>query len=119
VDYYNRVHEMLHILTSNYNRDNDDIEGFGQRWDSEDAYGSWDTTKLGGILERHDLNEVISKVHPLRIALLLIQQMLHFLLVHLHHKARQLIKQAASHTIYSTLTIFNASLYSGHSTARL
>ncbi|MGV2342022.1 MAG UNVERIFIED_CONTAM: hypothetical protein LVR18_51355 [Planctomycetaceae bacterium] len=49
VDYYNRVHEMLHILTSNYNRDNDDIEGFGQRWDSEDAYGSWDTTKLGGI----------------------------------------------------------------------
>ena len=29
VDYYNRVHEMLHILTSNHNRDNDDIEGFG------------------------------------------------------------------------------------------
>ena len=49
VDYYNRVHEMLHILTSNHNRDNDDIEGFGQRWDSEEAYGSWDATKVSGI----------------------------------------------------------------------
>ena len=34
VDHYNRVHEMLHILTSNANRDNDDVEGFGYRWDS-------------------------------------------------------------------------------------
>ena len=40
---------MLHILTSNHNRDNDDIEGFGQRWDSEEAYGSWDATKVRGI----------------------------------------------------------------------
>ena len=36
VDYYNRVHEMLHILTSKANRDNDDIEGFGERWDSDE-----------------------------------------------------------------------------------
>ena len=26
IDYYNRVHEMLHILTSKNNRDNDDVE---------------------------------------------------------------------------------------------
>jgi hypothetical protein len=39
VDYYNRVHEMLHILTSRNNRDNDDIEGFGNRWDSDYIYG--------------------------------------------------------------------------------
>ena len=30
IDYYNRVHEMLHILTSKLNRDHDSIEGFGR-----------------------------------------------------------------------------------------
>jgi hypothetical protein len=35
IDYYNRVHEMLHILTSKANRENDSIEGFGARWDDE------------------------------------------------------------------------------------
>ena len=40
IDYYNRVHEMLHICTSNANRENDDIEGFGWRWDSRDAHAS-------------------------------------------------------------------------------
>ena len=39
VDSYNRVHEMLHILTSKANRDNDDIEGFGERWDSDEFWG--------------------------------------------------------------------------------
>ena len=39
IDYYNRVHEMLHILTSEQNRNNDDIEGFGYRWDSATAWG--------------------------------------------------------------------------------
>ena len=39
IDYYNRVHEMLHILTSEQNRNNDDIEGSGYRWDSAAAWG--------------------------------------------------------------------------------
>ena len=30
---YNRTHEMMHILTSRTHRDNDDIAGFGRRWD--------------------------------------------------------------------------------------
>ena len=38
VDYYNRVHEMMHVLTSKANRDNDDIEGFNTRWDADDWY---------------------------------------------------------------------------------
>ena len=38
IDYYNRVHEMLHIMTSKLNRDNDSIEGFGARWDDDDHY---------------------------------------------------------------------------------
>ena len=45
----NRAHELLHILTSKANRDNDDISGFGRRWDDEYYYptsscgfcGSW------------------------------------------------------------------------------
>ena len=41
VDYYNRVHEMLHILTSEGNRNNDDIEGFGLRWDDNSCYKTW------------------------------------------------------------------------------
>ena len=40
VDYYNRVHEMLHILTSKANRDNHSIEGFGGRWDDDENYTS-------------------------------------------------------------------------------
>ena len=29
VDYYNRGHEMMHILATHSNRYNDDVEGFG------------------------------------------------------------------------------------------
>ena len=41
IDYYNRVHEMLHILTSKPNRDNDSVEGFGSRWEYDVMYKSW------------------------------------------------------------------------------
>lgn len=51
VDYYNRVHEMLHILTSKNNRDNDDIEGFGMRWDDSDNYGTFNADRILGIEE--------------------------------------------------------------------
>ncbi len=37
IDYYNGDHEMLHICTSNLDRENDDVEGFGWRWDSKDT----------------------------------------------------------------------------------
>jgi len=49
VDYYNRVHEMLHVLTSSNNRDNDDIEGFGNRWDDAVTYGDYTVAKMTGI----------------------------------------------------------------------
>ena len=35
IDYYNRVHGMLHILTTKANRDNDSFKGFGARWDDD------------------------------------------------------------------------------------
>jgi hypothetical protein len=47
IDYYNRVHEMLHILTSKGNRDNDDVEGFSERWDSDRVYFETDKYLVG------------------------------------------------------------------------
>ena len=29
---------MMHVLTSKQNRSNDDVEGFGYRWDDENCY---------------------------------------------------------------------------------
>ena len=50
VDCYNRVHEMLHILTSEANRDNDELEGFGPRWDNDEFWGKWNgNTNFGEI----------------------------------------------------------------------
>ena len=49
IDYYNRVHEMMHICTSTNNRDNDDVEGFGYRWDSEKVYNAFVASNLPGI----------------------------------------------------------------------
>ena len=55
-DYYNRVHEMVHILTTNNNRDNDDSEGFGYRWDSRGNYLNYDNAHLPGIASGASIN---------------------------------------------------------------
>jgi len=47
IDYYNRVHEMMHVLTSKANRDNDEIEGFNGRWDSDRWYENYSTDYPG------------------------------------------------------------------------
>ena len=47
VDYYSRVHQMLEICTSRLNRDNDDIEGFGSRFDSDTNYDNGNPTVNG------------------------------------------------------------------------
>jgi len=65
VDYYNKVHEMMHILTSRNNRDNDDVEGFGTRWDADGVYGSWTTTTLGGIPGGNSNNARTTSFKPL------------------------------------------------------
>ena len=49
IDYYNRVHEMLHILLSKANRDNDSLEGFGARWDDAASLKNW-TTDYGAVV---------------------------------------------------------------------
>ena len=49
VGYYNRVREMMHMLSTNNNSDNDDVEGFCYRWDSKDNYTTQDLAHLPGI----------------------------------------------------------------------
>ena len=41
---------MLHILTSEQNRNNDELEGFGNRWDKAGVYGAWSATNTGKVL---------------------------------------------------------------------
>ena len=38
IDNYARTHQMMSILTSQQNRDNDTVEGFGWEWDSDTYY---------------------------------------------------------------------------------
>ena len=45
IDNYNRNHEMLKILTSEASRNNDDIESWGNRWDSKLLYPETPGTK--------------------------------------------------------------------------
>ena len=56
VDYYNRVCKMMHILSTNNNRDNDDVEGFGYIWDSKDVYQNQDLAHLPGIAAGTSIN---------------------------------------------------------------
>ena len=49
IDYYNRVSEMLHVLTSKANRDNSDIEGFDTIWDNDANYATWTADGYKGI----------------------------------------------------------------------
>ena len=56
IDYYNRVHEMMHICTTNNNRENDDVEGFGHRWDSKEIYNAFTATSMPGIPANTSMN---------------------------------------------------------------
>ena len=38
---YSRIHEMMSILTSKANRDNEDVSGFGRRWDNGNYYPTY------------------------------------------------------------------------------
>ena len=44
IDQYNRVHQMLSILTSRANRSNDLVDGFCREWDDENSYNGIITT---------------------------------------------------------------------------
>ena len=38
IDHYNRVHEMLSVLSGKNNRDMDDVSSMSKRWDSDEVY---------------------------------------------------------------------------------
>ena len=48
INAYNRTHEMMSSLTSKVNRDNDDVSGFGRRWDDETFYTSYNGGNFRG-----------------------------------------------------------------------
>ena len=56
IDYYNRVHEMMHICATNNNRENDDVEGFGYRLGLTNNYNNWTVNTLSGILANSSMN---------------------------------------------------------------
>ena len=45
---YNRTHEMMSILTSRANRDNDNVSGSGRRWDNATYYPVYEGASLRG-----------------------------------------------------------------------
>ena len=49
IDYYNRVHGMLHICTSSNNRLKDSVDGFGYYWDSPSQWGASAANQLAGL----------------------------------------------------------------------
>ena len=49
IDYYNRVHAQVDMLTSEQSRNNTSNEGFGYRWDSDAVYGAFTTAALPGV----------------------------------------------------------------------
>ena len=40
IDQYNRVHEMLSVLSGKFNRDMDDVSSVSKRWDSDEVYNA-------------------------------------------------------------------------------
>ena len=60
IDYFNRLSEMLHVLTSTANRDNDQVEGFDNRWDSYDNYEHWGSAAYGGLPPAEGKNDAVS-----------------------------------------------------------
>ena len=48
VDYYNRVHEMMYILSTKHNHDSDDVESFGYRWGGKDSYAHQNLAHIAG-----------------------------------------------------------------------
>ena len=63
IDYYNKVHQMFDVLQSEHVRNNEDIEGFGHRYDSKasKALIAAPAVKVGGtITEPTFLNQYVS-----------------------------------------------------------
>ena len=61
IDYFNRLSEMLHILTSSANRDNDEVEGFDTRWDNDLNYANWTVANYrGGLAPAEGKNDAVS-----------------------------------------------------------
>ena len=54
IDQYNRVHEMLSVLSGTHNRDMDDTSSMSKRWDSEGVYDAVRNNLLSATNNEHD-----------------------------------------------------------------
>ena len=54
IDQYNRVHEMLSILSGKHNRDMDDVSSVCKRWDSDEVYYAVSNNLLDANLNSED-----------------------------------------------------------------
>ena len=52
IDQYNRVHEMMSVLSGKNNRDMDDVMGIRNRWDSDKEYQIINSDKLNSALNK-------------------------------------------------------------------
>ena len=54
IDQYNRVHEMLSVLSGTHNRDMDDVSSVCKRWDSDEVYYAVSNNLLDANLNPED-----------------------------------------------------------------
>ena len=63
IDQYNRVHEMLSVLSGKFNRDMDDVSSVSKRWDSDEVYNAISQNLLDATDNANYPEYVLSLIH--------------------------------------------------------
>ena len=63
IDQYNRVHEMLSVLSGKLNRDMDDVSSMSKRWDSDEVYDA--------VRKNYYPQQTMNKIRPSKLLLFL------------------------------------------------
>ena len=62
IDQYNRVHEMLGVLSGKINRDMDDVSGMSKRWDSDEVYNAVSNNLLSAGSNQEDPANAVTDI---------------------------------------------------------
>ena len=68
IDQYNRVHEMLSVLSGKFNRDMDDVSSVSKRWDSDEVYNAISKNLLDATDNANPPEFVVGNLPPLGFA---------------------------------------------------
>ena len=68
IDQYNRVHEMLSVLSGKFNRDMDDVSSVSKRWDSDEVYNAISNNLLDATDNANPPEFVVGNLPPLGFA---------------------------------------------------